>query len=127
MESLHSATRRRSENLDQNFSHYEADKEISIIPPANRHRPRVKRARNGSVSIGVVKTAQNGPCPPSPVSTNSIVPMLALLLLPQLVLTGIGEAFHFPGQVSLYYQEFPASLSSTATAMVAMIIGTFST
>ena len=53
----------------------------------------------------------------------SIVPMLALWLIPQLVLVGIGEAFHFPGQVALYYQEFPTSLKSTSTAMIAMIIG----
>ncbi|KAG4138201.1 hypothetical protein ERO13_D07G119800v2 [Gossypium hirsutum] len=49
--------------------------------------------------------------------------MLALWLVPQLSLVGIGEAFHCPGQVSLYYQEFPASLRSTATAMIALIIG----
>lgn len=54
---------------------------------------------------------------------NSIVPMLALWLFPQLVLVGIGEAFHFPGQVALYYQEFPASLRSTSTAMISLIIG----
>ncbi|GAV71369.1 PTR2 domain-containing protein [Cephalotus follicularis] len=53
----------------------------------------------------------------------SIVPMLVLWLFPQLILVGIGEAFHFPGQVALYYQEFPASLQSTATAMVPVIIG----
>ncbi|XP_022754084.1 protein NRT1/ PTR FAMILY 2.7-like [Durio zibethinus] len=53
----------------------------------------------------------------------SVLPMSALWLFPQLVLVGIGEAFHFPGQVALYYQEFPASLRSTATAMIAMIIG----
>lgn len=49
--------------------------------------------------------------------------MSALWLFPQLVLVGIGEAFHFPGHVSLYYQEFPVPLRSTATAMVAMVIG----
>ncbi|GMY19037.1 protein NRT1/ PTR FAMILY 2.6-like [Fagus crenata] len=53
----------------------------------------------------------------------SIVPMLALWLFPQLVLVGIGEAFHFPGQIALYYQEFPISLKSTSTAMIALIIG----
>ncbi|XP_059660642.1 protein NRT1/ PTR FAMILY 2.7-like [Cornus florida] len=53
----------------------------------------------------------------------STVPMLALWLLPQLVIAGIGEAFHFPGQVALYYQEFPVSLRSMATAMIAMIAG----
>ncbi|XP_022156163.1 protein NRT1/ PTR FAMILY 2.7-like [Momordica charantia] len=52
----------------------------------------------------------------------TIVPMLSLWLFPQLVLVGIGEAFHFPGQVALYYQEFPTSLRSTATAMISMVI-----
>lgn len=51
-----------------------------------------------------------------------ITPMLALWLFPQLALVGIGEAFHFPGQVSLYYQEFPTSLRSTSTAMISLLI-----
>lgn len=46
----------------------------------------------------------------------SMVPVMAYWLFPQLILIGIGEAFHFPGQVRLYYQEFPASMQSTATA-----------
>ncbi|KAJ9178186.1 hypothetical protein P3X46_010091 [Hevea brasiliensis] len=54
---------------------------------------------------------------------SSVVPMLALWLFPQLILVGIGEGFHFPGQVALYYQEFPTSLRSTATAMISLIIG----
>jgi peptide/histidine transporter 3/4 len=37
-------------------------------------------------------------------------------------LSGFGEALHFPGQVTLYYQEFPPSLKNTATGMVAMIV-----
>ncbi|KAM1644922.1 hypothetical protein PS1_006344 [Malus domestica] len=49
----------------------------------------------------------------------SMVPMLVMWLLPQLVLVGCGEAFHFPGQLQFCYQEFPASLHTTATAMVA--------
>lgn len=49
--------------------------------------------------------------------------MLVMWLFPQLALVGIGEAFHFPGQLQLCYQEFPASLRGTATAMVAMTIG----
>ncbi len=53
----------------------------------------------------------------------AIVPMSVCWLFPQLAVVGIAEAFHFPGQVSLYYQEFPASLKSTATAMFAAIIG----
>ncbi|XP_004295994.1 PREDICTED: protein NRT1/ PTR FAMILY 2.7-like isoform X1 [Fragaria vesca subsp. vesca] len=53
----------------------------------------------------------------------AITPMLALWLFPQLVLVGVGEAFHFPGQVALYYQEFPVSLRNTSTAMISLIIG----
>ncbi|XP_050139588.1 protein NRT1/ PTR FAMILY 2.7-like isoform X1 [Malus sylvestris] len=53
----------------------------------------------------------------------TIVPMSIFWLFPQLVLVGIGEAFHFPGQVALYYQEFPMSLRSTSTAMISLIIG----
>lgn len=53
----------------------------------------------------------------------SVVPMSVLWLIPQLIVVGMGEAFHFPGQASLYYQEFPASLKSTSTALVAMLIG----
>ncbi|PQP92136.1 protein NRT1/ PTR FAMILY 2.6 [Prunus yedoensis var. nudiflora] len=52
-----------------------------------------------------------------------VVPMQAFWLFPQLVLAGIGEAFHFPGQVALYYQEFPVSLRSTSTAMISLVIG----
>ncbi|KAL0436856.1 UNVERIFIED_CONTAM: protein NRT1/ PTR FAMILY 2.7 [Sesamum radiatum] len=50
-------------------------------------------------------------------------PMSVMWLVPQLVIVGIGEAFHFPGQVALYYQEFPTCLKSMATAMVAMLVG----
>ncbi|KAG6681690.1 hypothetical protein I3842_13G104600 [Carya illinoinensis] len=54
---------------------------------------------------------------------SSIVPMSVLWLFPQLALVGIAEAFHFPGQIALYYQEFPTSLKTTSTAMISMIIG----
>ncbi|KAJ4725953.1 protein NRT1/ PTR FAMILY 2.7-like [Melia azedarach] len=53
----------------------------------------------------------------------SIVPMLAVWLFPQLILAGIGEAFYFPGQVSMYYHEFPVSLRGTATSMMGLIGG----
>ena len=49
--------------------------------------------------------------------------MSALWIFPQLALVGIGESFHFPGQVSFYYQQFPQSLKSTSTAMISLIIG----
>ncbi|KAB2614854.1 protein NRT1/ PTR FAMILY 2.7-like [Pyrus ussuriensis x Pyrus communis] len=51
------------------------------------------------------------------------VPMSIFWLFPQLVLVGIGEAFHFPGQAALFYQEFPMSLRSTSTALISLIIG----
>lgn len=54
---------------------------------------------------------------------NAIVPMSVFWLVPPLALAGIGEAFHFPGNVALYYQEFPESLKSTSTAAIAMFIG----
>lgn len=44
-------------------------------------------------------------------------------LVPQMVMVGVGECFHFPGQVALYYHEFPLSLKSLSSAMVAMAIG----
>lgn len=56
------------------------------------------------------------------ISANSVVPMSVIWLVPQLALVGIGEAFHFPGYIALYYQEFPAALKSTATAMADMTI-----
>jgi solute carrier family 15 (peptide/histidine transporter), member 3/4 len=51
-----------------------------------------------------------------------VSPMSAMWLVLPLLLAGAGEAFHFPGQVNMYYQEFPASLKNTATGMVAMIV-----
>lgn len=53
---------------------------------------------------------------------HSIVPMSAFWLVAPLFIVGVGEAFHLPGQVALYYQEFPVSLRSTATAMIALQI-----
>ncbi|KAK9913324.1 hypothetical protein M0R45_037142 [Rubus argutus] len=53
----------------------------------------------------------------------SAVPMSALWLVAPLSVIGIAEAFHFPGQVSLCYEEFPKSLRSTSTAMISLLIG----
>ncbi|XP_060174450.1 protein NRT1/ PTR FAMILY 2.7-like [Lycium barbarum] len=52
-----------------------------------------------------------------------IVHMSVLWLVPQLALVGIAEAFHYPGQVSLYYQEFPITLKNMATAMISVLVG----
>ncbi|XP_039129120.1 protein NRT1/ PTR FAMILY 2.7-like [Dioscorea cayenensis subsp. rotundata] len=51
-----------------------------------------------------------------------IVPMSAFWLVLPCVLTGVGEAFHFPGQIAFYYQEFPEYLKSTSTGMIAVIL-----
>ncbi|KAI3982112.1 hypothetical protein MKX01_019018 [Papaver californicum] len=55
-------------------------------------------------------------------SSTTAVSMSALWLVIPLALVGVGEAFHFPGQVALYYQEFPASLHSTSTAMISLLV-----
>ncbi|KAI4363638.1 hypothetical protein MLD38_019829 [Melastoma candidum] len=54
---------------------------------------------------------------------STTVSMSVIWLFPQLILVGIGEAFHFPGQLSFFYREFPESLKSSATAIVGAIIG----
>ncbi|KAF7823458.1 protein NRT1/ PTR FAMILY 2.6-like [Senna tora] len=56
--------------------------------------------------------------------TTESLSMSAFWLVPQFVLVGVGVAFDFPGQVGLYYQEFPESLKSTSTAMISLTIGT---
>uniref|UniRef100_A0A1J3J1Q0 Protein NRT1/ PTR FAMILY 2.7 n=2 Tax=Noccaea caerulescens TaxID=107243 RepID=A0A1J3J1Q0_NOCCA len=56
-------------------------------------------------------------------SSSSVADMSALWLFPSLVIVGIGEAFHFPGNVALCYQEFPESMKSTATSITSVVIG----
>ncbi|KAJ4779190.1 Protein NRT1/ PTR FAMILY 2.3 [Rhynchospora pubera] len=51
-----------------------------------------------------------------------IVPMSAVWLMLPLALAGGAEALHFPGQVGLYYQEFPKALKNTSTGMMAVLI-----
>ncbi|WOH02168.1 hypothetical protein DCAR_0521556 [Daucus carota subsp. sativus] len=51
-----------------------------------------------------------------------VVPMSVFWLVPQLAITGIGNAFQFPGQINLFYQEFPASLKSMSTALNHLVI-----
>lgn len=55
--------------------------------------------------------------------TGAVVSMSVFWLVIQLAIAGAGEAFHFPSNVALYYQEFPESLKSTSTGAVAMFIG----
>ncbi|WVZ98001.1 hypothetical protein U9M48_043494 [Paspalum notatum var. saurae] len=51
-----------------------------------------------------------------------VSPLSAMWLVLPLALAGAGEAFYFPGGVTLYYEEFPPSLKNTSTGMVAVII-----
>ncbi|KAK1304810.1 Nitrate excretion transporter 1 [Acorus calamus] len=53
----------------------------------------------------------------------SMVPMSGLWLIPPLMLTGVDDALSYPGQVALFYQEFPVSLRSTDTSMMALLLG----
>ncbi|KAG7633404.1 MFS transporter superfamily [Arabidopsis suecica] len=55
--------------------------------------------------------------------SSSVADMSVLWLFPPLVIVGIGEAFHFPGNVALCYQEFPESMRSTATSITSVLIG----
>ena len=50
-------------------------------------------------------------------------PMSVLWLFPPLVIVGIGEAFHFPGNTELFYGDFPESLRNTATSLTSLVIG----
>ncbi|MQL98884.1 hypothetical protein Taro_031600 [Colocasia esculenta] len=52
----------------------------------------------------------------------ALVPMSVLWLVPPLAMVGLGESFHFPGQVALYYQVFPETLRSSATGLVGLSI-----
>ncbi|CAF2152104.1 unnamed protein product [Brassica napus] len=83
--------------------------------------------------------------------SSSVADISALWLFPSLVIVGIGknllpdssfnskltsnqscsiffillagEAFHFPGNVALCYQEFPESMKNTATSITSVVIG----
>lgn len=50
------------------------------------------------------------------------VPMSVMWLLFPLGIAGVGEALHFPGNMAFYYQEFPKTLRSLATAMAPMLV-----
>ncbi|XP_024995878.1 protein NRT1/ PTR FAMILY 2.7-like [Cynara cardunculus var. scolymus] len=58
----------------------------------------------------------------SSMGSTTIVPFSASWLVVPLTILGISEAFLFPGQISLYYQEFPTSLRSTSTAMISLLV-----
>ncbi|KAJ4886844.1 Protein NRT1/ PTR FAMILY 2.3 [Raphanus sativus] len=49
--------------------------------------------------------------------------MSVVWLFPPLVIVGIGEAFQFPGNMELFYGEFPESLRNTATSLTSLVIG----
>jgi len=49
--------------------------------------------------------------------------MSVLWLVPALVINGIGEAFHFPANIAIFYGEFPESLRNTATSLTSVVMG----
>ncbi|KAH7838839.1 hypothetical protein Vadar_031787 [Vaccinium darrowii] len=55
--------------------------------------------------------------------TGSTDTMSVFWLVPQLAIIGIGEAIQLPGNSTLFYQEFPAELKSTGTALVSLFVG----
>ncbi|KAK4440787.1 protein NRT1/ PTR FAMILY 2.7 [Sesamum alatum] len=78
-------------------------------------------AISGAVESKRLKIAKSEDVQNQP--NGSVIPMSVFWLVPQLSAVGVAEAFHFAGQVALYYQEFPASLKTISTAAVAMSIG----
>ncbi|XP_071707791.1 protein NRT1/ PTR FAMILY 2.7-like [Rutidosis leptorrhynchoides] len=52
----------------------------------------------------------------------TIVPLAAMWLVVPLAILGTSEGFLFPGQILLYYQEFPTSLRGTSTAMISLLV-----
>ncbi|KAF8030435.1 hypothetical protein BT93_E2774 [Corymbia citriodora subsp. variegata] len=52
-----------------------------------------------------------------------LVPMSVLWLFPQLVVVGVGEAFHLPGHVMFYYRKFPKKFSNSATMLAFAVAG----
>ncbi|KAG7564597.1 MFS transporter superfamily [Arabidopsis suecica] len=49
--------------------------------------------------------------------------MSVLWLVPALVINGVGEAFHFPTNIAIFYGEFPESLRNTATSLTSLVMG----
>ncbi|EFH52002.1 hypothetical protein ARALYDRAFT_905734 [Arabidopsis lyrata subsp. lyrata] len=49
--------------------------------------------------------------------------MSVIWLFPALVIVGIGEAFHFPTSIAIFYGEFPESLRNTATSLTSLVMG----
>ncbi|KAF3786774.1 NRT1-PTR FAMILY 2-5 protein [Nymphaea thermarum] len=54
---------------------------------------------------------------------DAFVPMSALWLVLPLAILGASSAFYLPDQVSLYYQEFPASLKNVGTSVCLLAVG----
>uniref|UniRef100_A0A0A9DJH0 Peptide transporter n=1 Tax=Arundo donax TaxID=35708 RepID=A0A0A9DJH0_ARUDO len=68
--------------------------------------------------LGVVRAHHGG----DDEAAGLVAPMSVLWLLIPLGVVGAGEALHFPGNMAFYYQEFPKTLRSMATAMAPLLI-----
>lgn len=56
-------------------------------------------------------------------NSKAVIPMSIFWLVPGLVLSGVGEGFHIPGNFAFNYQEFPTALKSTSNGLVGLAIG----
>lgn len=86
-------------------------------------RPRVKQDRHGCLICSWVKEAQNSLCSPPPRPTWFFGANVGLMAITATSFGWHWGSINFPGQVQLYYQDFPASLRGTATSMITLILG----
>ncbi|KAK4489234.1 hypothetical protein RD792_005030 [Penstemon davidsonii] len=98
------------------YVHWPTWKQLKVRKPTSLQQIGIGHVFNvASMAVSALVESKRRATTSSPISV--------LWLVPQLVIVGIGEAFHFPGQVGFYYVEFPASLKSMATAMIALLVG----
>ncbi|KAK9157893.1 hypothetical protein Scep_004467 [Stephania cephalantha] len=69
------------------------------------------------------KLVSKTPTPLQRIGFGHVVNLIGMIVLALVESRRLSEAFHFPGQVALYYQEFPESLRSTSTAMIGLLMG----
>uniref|UniRef100_A0A7N0VGE0 Uncharacterized protein n=2 Tax=Kalanchoe fedtschenkoi TaxID=63787 RepID=A0A7N0VGE0_KALFE len=73
------------------------------------------------VVAGVVEHVRRGRAIETMLLNNNtsepVITMSAMWLIPQYVLQGVGEAFNVVGQLEFYYSEFPTSMASLAAAL----------
>lgn len=75
------------------------------------------------VAAALVERRRLGVVHAHPHSKDEMVTAMSVLwLFIPLGLVGVGESLHLPGNLAFYYQEFPKTLRSMATAMAPLLI-----